>query len=282
MSDLQTMMAASAWREIVERRRRRNRARKITLALLGLVALGVLVVVALHGDRIAGWEPLTIRAIDFTDNRNVDRSELLDLLGVSPGDPWWEYDPGAVRRRVEEHPRVADLRIRYAWYHNLRIEVTEREPVLLVLDDPQRELTRDGWCLPLRSSASRLDLPVLHLPSGTSLERGRPVGLREAAVARLVGSLRHERPDLWKQISEVQLVDDHARVYLRANHGMIVFSPGLHEDLWRQVPAVLENLQSRGRGDVVLDLRFTGKIVVHLPEASGADTLDSPSPLDKV
>jgi cell division septal protein FtsQ len=282
MNDLQSMMAASAWREMIERRRRRNRIRGIALISFGAMVLGLIGLGAANLDRIARWPVLTIHDVAISSNRVLERHDVLDLLGLQPGDPWWRYDPSAIHRRVEKIPRIAEFNVRYAWFHELRVDVQEREPILLVLGDPDGELTQDGWLLETRGVGGASDLPVLRLASGAPPQLGKRVGTRAASVARLLGKLRRDRPDLVQRISEVELVADHARVYFRTGRKVVLYRPGSNEELWRQIPSILEDLKRRGRGDVVLDLRFAERIIVHLPVDAVTDTLDAPNPLDRV
>ena len=107
MSDLQTILAESAWQRLVERRRRRSRLRKVTLALLGLTAVGLLALGLLRWDRLSRIAPLTVQEIVITNNRAVEAAEVLEILGVRAGEPWWRYEPRGVRERAAANPRIA-------------------------------------------------------------------------------------------------------------------------------------------------------------------------------
>jgi hypothetical protein len=168
---------------------------------------------------------------------------------------------------------MQSLALHYGWFHRLRIEVVEREPALTVLGGPEGEITADGWFLPSEPAGEEPDLPILRPPPGTLSSIGAPVDRRTAKLARLVADLRTQKPAIWRDLSEIDLGQPEARAYLRSRRGVIVFTPGVHDELWSQLPTVLEDLERNHRNDVVLDLRFPGRIVVHLPEAIPADSV---------
>ena len=203
---------------------------------------------------------------------------MLEILGVGAGDPWWRYDPGAVRERAAANPRIAELHLRYAWFNQLHVEVVEREPTMAVIGTIEGELTRDGWFLPRRAVTDEADLPVLRPVRGTLPVLGGRVDPETAAVVRLVGSLESDHPELWRDLSEVEMGPQDARAYLRSLRGVILFQPGRHDELWERLPAVLGYLQHEPYRDIMLDLRFEGRIVVRLPGSALSDTLVASTP----
>jgi cell division septal protein FtsQ len=276
VSDLKSRWAQDAWTRLLESRRRRDRRRKIALLAFGAAVLAALALAIGHRASIVHAPPFTVREILLTGNRLVDGAEVLDLLGVRAGDPWWRYSPSAIRARVLAHPRVANLTVRYEWFHRLRVEVREREASLFVLGSSQGDLTRDGWFLPAAPAVGEeIDRPVLRPIPGTLPAPGHQVDARTQAVARLIGRIEEERPDLWREISEIEMTQSEARAILRSRLGVILFEPGRNDELWARVPEVLADLARRGRDDVVLDLTFAGKIVVRLPDSAPPDTVSA-------
>ena len=285
MSDLQSFWAAEAWRRMVENRRRRDRTRR--LLLLGSISVSIVLISAAiaNGGRLARAAPFVVHGIEVSNNRAVDAEAVASILGIRPGDPWWKLAPRSIGRRVAEHPRIARLEIRYLWFHRLGVDVSEREPVLAVLGPISGELTGDGWILRDRGpgrSRPAVDLPVLRCAPGGWEGAGDRAGPRAAAVARLVARIRDARPALWRDLSEIELREEGARAYLRSVRGVVLFDPGRHEELWEQVPTVLQDLDRLGCDDVVLDLRFSGRIVARFAEGGGPDSVPDWRPSEKV
>ncbi|MDM7913811.1 MAG: FtsQ-type POTRA domain-containing protein [Candidatus Eisenbacteria bacterium] len=198
---------------------------------------------------------------------------MLDLLDLHAGDPWWRFRPAAIRSRAASSPAIQSLSLRYVWFHRLRVELTEREGSLAVLSPIVGEMSEDGWLLPPSPLGEEHDLPILRARGFALPAPGSMVGGEIGRVARLVGEMRRTHADLWREISEIDLGPEEARAFLRSGRQIVLFTPGRHDDLWGKVPTVLEDLRRQGRHDVVLDLRFPERIVVHLPEVVAPDTL---------
>ncbi len=273
MTNLDPQWAESEWRRLVESRPKRNLRRRLSLAFLAVVAVSAVVLGICEREHCARWAPLTIRAVEISGNRVVAASEVLDLLGVRVGDPWWSFSARSVRGRLPAHPQIRSLSLRYGWFHRLCVEMEERDPVMVVLGDVGGKVTTDGWFLPMSSFGEDEDLVILRPEPGMLQAPGSPVDRETAAVARLVDSLRRSDLSLWREISEIELTGGEARAYLRSQPGVILFRPGVHDELWDSVPTVLGDLRSRKAVDLVLDLRFDGRIVVRLPETVAGDTL---------
>lgn len=273
LTDRESHWANATWQGLVESRRKRDRKRGVALAFLGLLLAAAAVLVYAGRSHLSALPVLSIRAIEVTGNRSVSEAEVFDLLDLRAGDPWWRLKPTAIRTRVREHPQLAGLALQYSWFHRLRVGVVEREPVLEVMGTFEGELTRDGWFLPVREGSADDDLPILWPAPGSLPMHGSRVGTDTAALARLVGDLREKKPDLWRDLSEFEMTGGQVYAYLRTRTAVVRFIPGVHDELWARIPTVLSDLEQRKREDVVLDLRFSDRIVVHLPEAVGADTV---------
>jgi cell division septal protein FtsQ len=272
VTDLHSRWAETTWEQLVQRRGRRNRKRGAALFILAACLGGLVILGVTWRDKVAKLPLLTIHEIDVSGNRTIPSSEILDLLDLHAQEPWWNYRPDEIRARAAKHPRVQSLALRYGWFHRLRVEVVEREPSLTVLGGPEGEITADGWFLPAEAAGEESDLPILRPSPGTLSSIGAPVDRRTAKLARLIADLRSQKPAIWRDLSEIDLDGSEARAYLRSRRCVILFTPGLHDELWSQLPTVLEDLEHNHRNDVVLDLRFPGRIVVHLPEAIPADS----------
>lgn len=273
MTDPQSHWANATWQGLVESRRKRDRRRKVALGVIGLLILAVLAFGFQQRETISSLPVFSIRAIEVTGNRSISEAVIYDLLDLHAGDPWWKLKPERIRARMAAHPQLAAIDFHYEWFHRLQVGVCEREPVLSVMGPLDGELTRDGWFLASREGNLEEDLPIFRPTPGSMPMPGSHVGTETAALARLVGDLRESKPDLWRELSEFELSGGQAYAYLRTRTAVIRFIPGVHDELWGRIPTVLGDLEKRKRTDVVLDLRFADRIVVHLPESAIPDTL---------
>lgn len=273
MNRLDPDLAASEWRRILDQRSGRNRRRWLGVTLLVLVVSGGVALGLVSRERIVRSPLFTIQEIDLTGNKSVSDSEIFDILALRAGDPWWRVSRPAIETRRSLEPWIKDIRLSYAWYHTLRVEVIERQPSMAVLTPLAGDLTADGWFVRSRPAALADDLPILRPAVGATPAPGTRADRQSADVARLMDDLRSSKPDLWKEISEVEMREDCACAYLRSGNAVVLFLPGVHEDFWKKVPVILEDLRRQGREAPVVDLRFQKGILVHLPEAVLEDSV---------
>lgn len=281
LTDRESQWASATWQGLVKSRRKRDRKRGAALVCLGLLVATVGMLAYAGRSHLSALPVVSVRAIEVTGNRNISEAQVFDLLDLRAGDPWWKVKPEAIRARASAHPQIAGVDVRYHWFNRLQVTVSEREPVLLVMGTNEGELTRDGWFLPAREASVDDDLPILRPTPGSLPMHGSRVRGEAAALARLVGGLRERKPDLWRELSEFEMTDGQAYAYLRTRTAVVRFIPGVHDELWAKIPAVLSDLERRERGDAVLDLRFQDRIVVHLPDAVVPDTVAASSHRDR-
>jgi len=262
VSELDRRWAAVEWRRVVESRPRRERRRRLALATLFLAIVAILGGAIHERDRWSRWHPFSIQAIEISGNRAVCTAEILDIAGVRAGDPWWICRPAEIRARVAECPRIKTLRLGYGWFHRFRIAVTEREPAAALVGFGDGLITADGYLIEGAGAADTEDLPIVRPMPGAVPRAGSQVDAQTASIVRLIETIRERRLDLWREISEIEVTSDGARAYLRSQPVMILFFPGEHEELWDNIPRVLSDQRKRGATDLVLDLRFEGRIVV--------------------
>lgn len=140
-------------REVRRQRQRRRRRRTITVVTL-LVVLGVLY--AVERSPLVGLEEIEVVGVD-----RLDEAEVRDAAGLELGTSTLRLRLGRVEERVEELPAVRDAQASRADPLTVRIEVTERVPVLEVRGGGATVLVdRDGMVL---AEGGRDGLPQVRL-----------------------------------------------------------------------------------------------------------------------
>jgi len=105
----------------------------------------------------------TIETIEVAGSRHASVEGIVKLAGVHPGDTLFAADPDFVAARVSRHPWIENATVTRWPTGTLRISVTERTPVTLVVGRtglPLYYLDRDGIKLPVDTLA-RYDVPLL-------------------------------------------------------------------------------------------------------------------------
>lgn len=118
--------------------RRRDRLRRTLLAIVGV---GVLVgLVWFEGSE---WTAIDRIAVDGT--QRLDPAAVLAVSGLEVGAPAFRVRPGATARRLEELVLVREAVVRREGIVGFVLEVTERQPVYVVVHGPTEVLVdRDG------------------------------------------------------------------------------------------------------------------------------------------
>lgn len=215
---------------------------------------GTIVVVLLSSpwwgrEGLRRMEFFRVRRLVIEGTRYAAPDEIVSRLRVDTTASIWDGVSPLVAR-VREHPQVREVRIRRRLPGTLVVQVTERPPVALVNTPTGLRVTdADGVILPVDPTAIDVDLPVL--------------ATRDTLLLRLLSEVQITLPALYAQVSDARrgaegaVVLDLASIRLLA--GADVSSGRLAEAL-----AVQQDLVTRGRRAVELDLRFRDQVVARL------------------
>ena len=273
-----------ARRALARRRRRRRVHRGVAWAVVGAVAVGIGITVALGWHAGLGWARthtriFAVRQVDVAPTRWVPPWEIIERTRVYPGDDILAVVPDSVAARVAAIPRVAAVKVRRTWKRRIEVEVTEKVPVALLLDGRPEEVAADGTVLgpppahsrpewPLPDSAARyargVELPLLTGIGGRPPASGRRLdgeGARQALafLVRLrsygdrgeswISEVRVERPG---ELTAVTL----AGVTVRIGDGR------LSRRKVEALLAVLERVRKDGTEVLYVDARFRNQVII--------------------
>lgn len=190
-----------------------------------------------------------VRRVVIEGTRYAAPDEIVSRLRVDTTASIWDGTSPLVVR-VREHPQVREVRIRRRLPGTLVVQVTERPPVALVNTPSGLRVTdADGATLPVDPTAIDVDLPVL--------------ATRDTLLLRLLSEVHDALPALYAQVSDARRGPEGAVVLelasVRLLAGADVSSGRLAEAL-----AVQQDLVTRGRTAVELDLRFRDQVVARL------------------
>ena len=168
----------------IEVRREEGRRRRFRLALVLSILAFVAVAVAIVRSPV-----LDVDAVRISGTVRTTPQEVRAAAGIRPGSAMIDVDPGAVARRVEARPWVAEASVHRHWPSTVEVEVTERRPVAQARNgDTWSALDRSGRVL------ARLDAPDPGLvvvagitpgPPGSSVGTEDGLVLASALSARL-------------------------------------------------------------------------------------------------
>ena len=251
--------------------------RVVLSALAALCGLG-LAHTAWYG---VPWALRTLKAhryfalqhVEVAGNRRLERSEVLEWAGVSPGMSIWDAVPGRIRERLLQHPWVQRASVRRDFPARLTVSILERRPVALVQLDESHYVDRAGHILgALRDDDSR-DFPIITGVNGSDTQ-----DYLVAGVHRALQVLRWcERSNGSDAVSEVH-VDRQQGVTIFPLRTAVPVVLGWGN--WREKLARSARVFAAWEGQTgkvaVVDVSFRDLVVVKLREASRPTAVRAP------
>ena len=120
---------------VFERIRRRRQRSLVVGALVAVVALAWMVT---HSSVLA------VHRLVITASPHVSAAEMAQVSGIRAGQHLIDVDDSAARARLLRQPWVATARVSVGWNGVVHLAVTERTPVLAVVDGPSRWVLADA------------------------------------------------------------------------------------------------------------------------------------------
>jgi len=205
-------------------------------------------------------EALTITKIDVSGTNRMAAGEAVALLEGLRGASMVTADLEGWRQKLLEAPWVADVAIRRVFPGTVAVVISERVPLGIGrIADALYLIDQEGTIIDeFGPKYAEFDLPIIDNLAGRGAKQGAPVDPKRAALAGRVLTDLQRRPDLARQVSQIDvsnvrdavviLKDDPALIHVGDDRfvdrvqAYLDLAPRLHE----QVPNI----------DYV-DLRFT-------------------------
>ncbi len=270
-------------RRALRRRRRRRRVRR------GLAWMVVSAIAVVAGMGVAlGWNAgltwvrthtriFEVQALEVSDTDWVPPWELAELCGVHPGDDILAVDPDSVAVRLAEHPRVDHARVTRTWHRTVRLTVTEKAPVALLVSGRTFEIAADGtvlgppplraeWPVPVTGSDEPrgVELPLLTGVDGSRLRPGNVLegpGVRRALT--FLTRLRTYGCPGSGWLSEVWVDRPEGLVAVTLDGTAVRIGDGrLSARKVEALMTVLKRMRDDGRQVEYVDARFRNQVIV--------------------
>jgi cell division protein FtsQ len=158
--------------------------------LVAAVLLAALAYAGLHTS------VFLVRQVRVTGLVQLTEADVVDAAAILPGTYLWQVRPWTVARRLSALPLLAAVRVRLLWPDAVRLEVTERQPAVLldVGESADLEVDAAGRVIALaappgqRVSAGLLPPPRVPLVRGVTAAAGAQPGqvLHDPALANAI------------------------------------------------------------------------------------------------
>ncbi len=246
-------------------------ARRLLTVLATVLAVGLALYLA---ARLFALPALAIRHVVVESDLSVSETEVLGLAGLLGGDYYHSLSTSAIEKRLEENPLVRKARVQKVFPGTLRITLSRREPVALVIADSGGRsvpllVDREGLAFKVGSTGEDVDLPVI---SGIAVDNPAPGTQLPAGLSTLfsdLAALRSRSPSLYRLLSEVHVVSGGTAVgheyllYLLSSPVHIRAAGGIDDTLLKYSLMVIDLLSNQGTLKKIGELDFRGAEVVY-------------------
>jgi cell division protein FtsQ len=244
------------------------------------IAGGCLICVAVAGAGLTSTSLFHAKSIAVEGERHLSERQVLRIAGIDHDTNVFRLDEGAVRRRLERDPWIANAIVSTDLPSTISISVLERVPVAVALttEDGRQLIAADGT--PLGVAAAGSALPEVRLVG----EPGQP-GPAFDAVAAGAGVAGGMPPAIRLQV-ELVVIGSDGTITLHLTDGVTVTygGPDEFEAKAEAIGAILAYADDQGRALVSIDVtapaaptaRFVGSTVEVTPSVE--TPVESPTP----
>ena len=204
----------------------------------------------------------------------VKASEIMTLARVVRGEPLFDVDLAAVKRRLEQHPYVSSASVQRDTPDRITIVITEREPIAIVLADRSWYLDSAGVVMPAVRSEHVFDLPVITgaIPAVECVPGKRISAPLVREALDVLNTARTIGDDTFRRISEIHVPAQGELTLYTAEYGIPVLLNGGDagdgllklDGFWKGVVS-----QYGAQGLQYVDLRFRDQVVVRWSKPPG-------------
>jgi hypothetical protein len=255
----------------------RQRSRKRWLKVIGCLCVGLGSAYSLNigHENLVYSSVFQVQHIETAGLHRLLEKDLVSLMGVNPSARLFDVDLERVKDRLLSHPWIREVQVRKTFPDTLKIKVSERRPIALVVEGKRRVLVDETGkvleALPPRGAATvsfndtfeeeGAGLPILMGMEIEALQRNETEPFRVFLKAI----------DLIKiMVPESQTVQGTLRIEVHRGNSIIVERNGYRiwfgtegfQEKWDRFLSVESDMHLRKKDIKEVDLRFPGQVIV--------------------
>jgi cell division protein FtsQ len=218
----------------------------------------------------------TVDQIQVRGNKRLSKGEVLAVLNGLRGQSLFGTDLDLWRRRVMRSPWVRDAALRRSLPSTVEVVIVERQPVGIARIGGDTYLVDEAGVVidQYGPQYADVDLPIIDGLTTSPNDDGSSVDAARADLAaRVIGAVR-ARPDMARQLSQVDVADVHnAAVILTGDPAVIYVGDDQFLQRLQSYVQLAPALRQRVPNIDYVDLRFDERIYVRpgsTPAAGGA------------
>lgn len=239
---------------------------------IGWACLGILVAGAIGWGGLQAYRQaqpilhdwLEVREVTIAGIQHLSREEVLERLGLQPGETLWSANPSVLSERLMTHPWIKQASVTRSLPHQLIVTLVERRPaVMLKSSSSALLLDKEGQVLTPLSVLEGAEFPILigvdpdRVMQGD--DRARQLVRNGIRLAGLLG-------DEFDGLPEIDLGNpENAVAYVQGLR--FQFGPASFEEKWERYRKIDRTLHvsvgdEQASPKHEIDLRYPGKVIV--------------------
>ncbi|KAA3612101.1 MAG: hypothetical protein DWQ05_19050 [Calditrichaeota bacterium] len=208
----------------------------------------------------------SVKKVLISGTSLLDAEDIIKAADIDPASHILEADVKSVTRKLEILPQIKNVRVSRIFPSSIRIQVEERNPVALIIDNGIWGVDAEGMLLPRFRSRHGLDYPVI---VSENLQRHNPgERIDNARVLQLVsflGILKESNASVYSLISELSWNEiEGLRILTVRRNVPVLFGQSSHLEKCKKLATAWQYLSVKNRLDSIkyLDLRFQNQIII--------------------
>ena len=148
-----------------------------------------------------------IQNIVVKGNKNLPSDEIISLSQVNQGDNLIKIKKGEIIKKISVHPLVKQVEIKRDLTSTLKITVSERRPIgLVVCEDGFIQVSEKGYFISINNDVGDYQLPII---SGVSMDNLPGPGqiIKKEGLHTALEILSSIETNLLKNIAEINVAD---------------------------------------------------------------------------
>ncbi len=209
----------------------------------------LLLLIAFIGAFLMTSALFNIKTINVSGNNRVSQQEIIRLSGLSYQENIFRINTKNTMRNIFQSPYVEKIKIRRALPNIVKIDIIEREPMVLVpYVGSYLYVDQDGIVVEINSSIEGMELPIVNGLKFNTFKLGEEIKvenkLQLTSVVNLIDAMKEN--EISKDVKEIN-AENVLNLVLTSKSG-VKFNLGDDSDLENKIPmakAILQDLDSK-------------------------------------
>ncbi|OGP32315.1 MAG: hypothetical protein A2073_02160 [Deltaproteobacteria bacterium GWC2_42_11] len=227
---------------------------------------------------------LQIKEVNINGVMRVSKGEVLELMGITPGDNIIAVDADEIRERVERHPWIKTVKVGRRMPDKILVEIKERVPFAIINLDALYLIDDGGSVFKRVSIEDDVDLPVISAGiSKDELEGDEEVSKLVIGAIDLISLISGKIYFSIDRLSEIKIDPVYGlTLYIMDSGTRIEIGHNNFEEKLNRLDRVINELGNNTQAVETIDLNYGERVVVRLHQVKNGIKLAPAEPAQAV